>query len=282
MEYIMDYDDNIELIFSESIYNPICNQIETIKQGIQNLKYNLNAIKIQKWYQYWKPFQDFKKKYSNEFELLIHLYRSDRKLTYKQKLSYIHILKNTWDEFNKYIPENYYNCKKQVIEFIFDCKYENKDSIIALLKQNKEYYLSNLNDPDIERIITPARFICSNIADSFKRKQNTCVNELYHLLENENNYLFNLYCGQRCSENIPIKRPHTTYAGEQVTSTSYCHEVSDLPFEYPKNLVENLIHIFDNTYFPYLIYKFLQYDRSNKIFLYYYNSYCPSPWSKYI
>ena len=280
MEYIMCYEVDKKVSFCEE--SIICSQIKTFKQDIQKLKYNVNAIKIQKWYKYWKPFQDFKNKYNQEFELLIHLYRSDRRLSLNQKLSYIHILKRAWEEFNKYIPKDSYNCKKQVIEFIFDCKYENKDSIIALLTQNKEYYLSNLNDPDIALIITPARFISANIADSFKRKQNSCVNELYHLLQNENNYLFNLYYRGGCSESIPMKRPHTTYAGEQVTCTRYCHEVSDLPFEYPKNLVENLIHLFDNTYFPYLIYKFLKDDEQNKIFNYYYNSYGVSLWSKYI
>ena len=267
MEYIIEYGQS-EILYNELIEK----QTEIVKRGVLELKQNLNAIKIQKWYKYWKPFQDFKEEYVEEFRLLINLYRSDRKLSFKQKLSYINILKNAWDEFNKYIPKDaYFN--KAVIEFIFDCKYENKDSIIAHLKHNKEYYLSNLNHPDIVKVF-PGKFNSAITGNCFKVTQNACLNKLYHLLHEESNYIFHLYYGMCLPERIALKMPYTCPAGCRTDVPEFCHTISDLPtYSESYKLINNLIHIFDNTYFPYLIYKFLRDDMSNTIFNYYYDKF---------
>lgn len=275
MEYIIRYNQS-EILYNELIEK----QTEIVKRGVLELKHNLNAIKIQKWYKYWKPFQDFKEEYVEEFRLLINLYRSDRKLSFKQKLSYINILKNAWDEFNKYIPNDNHmhgiEGNRVFVEFLFNssCWYEGKKDILSKLN-NKDFYLiihptNGAWHPEIRQLVT------HNVLDHFKRKQICCMNQLCNVLKEETNYIFHLYCGTCVNDDYTIKQPHTSYPGMENTCLSYCSTIADFEYTY-ENLqshINNLIHIFDNTYFPYLIYKFLKDDKTNIIWKHYNYNYC--------
>jgi hypothetical protein len=222
---------------------------------IQDFKTNLHATKLQKWYKYWKPFQYVKTKYSKEFQILTHVFSN--KLSFSQKYNYVAELKKMWNEFNKYIP-NDSHChgpegNRVYLEYIF----EYKKHITKSLKHNKDYYLTLHPTTGAWH---PEIVACRNDLSYFTRLQNRALNNLYHMLSDGNNYYLYVVNGNFPSsiESIPIRWHQPLMPGKTQDCISKCHTIDDFPIKNAKELVENIIYMFENTYFPYLLYTSIQ------------------------
>ena len=215
----------------------------------------LHATKIQKWYRYWKPFQDFKINYPDEFKLLIQVFRCS-KLSFSQKYNYVTELKRMWNDFNKYIP-NDSHCHGQegnrvYLEYLFD----HRKDIVQMLKYDKDHYLTlHTTGGAWHPEIIPLRRDLSY----FTRLQNGALNNLYCMLSDDN----------QCRMNIPIPWHQPLMPGKTQDCMSKCHTIDDFPIKNAREIVENIIHIFENTHFPYLLYRFMKYDNQNIVYRHY-------------
>lgn len=69
--------------------------------------------------------------------------------------------------------------------------------------------------------------------------------------------------------NIPIPWHQPLMQGMTQDCMGKCHTINDFPIKNAKEFVGNIIHIFENTHFPYLLYRFMKYDNQYDVYKHY-------------
>jgi hypothetical protein len=246
--------------------------LKKIKKQICKLKININVLKIQKWYKYWKLFQNFKLKFHDEFKILFCIFRCNG-LSYKQKFNYINVLKETWIEFNKFIPNDKSFSGKEGNRVFLEYLFIYKKEIIKLLPNDKYYYQTTLHPitgcwhPEIIKYRYDLSF--------FNNLQNSILNKLHNLVNNIEDYRNFVNNGSFGCLNtkIPLNFHQPLMQGKTLDCVGSLHTINDFPIKNIENMVNNLIYIFDYTYFPYLLYNIMNNDQQNIIYNYYRNKY---------